>query len=351
MVARDDVADEVARRLHEEAEEAGHGDAAVLDLGVAQVADRRLVAEAPEVEVGAASGSQMPSKGRAVGFSAQRRSRSALVSWTLTVARGAAGATSAEAPLRARAATIFCICDGVGCGDCHALCASVSSASALTQRRLGPPPKNGRARLVPPFASLRRPEPCCQRSRHVASSWRVDDAQRGAETGCVGSLFLRISMTATEAQRQLGFTVRLSSVKQRKICHSIPLTRRNLRPSYTLCGLPKALYVITCSTKARDCRLSAADRDGETLEGACRESKEHKRKRLYVQRGLCTIQPKGPRPEQRSRLIGPFAPSGAAGLDALPIARPSQNTKSSMCQRPGVRTRMRHAIRSSKGTR
>ena len=54
VVARDDVADEVARRLHEEAEEAGHGDAAVLDLGVAQVADRRLVAEAPEVEVGAA---------------------------------------------------------------------------------------------------------------------------------------------------------------------------------------------------------------------------------------------------------------------------------------------------------
>ena len=39
-------------RLHDEAEERGHGDAAVLDLGVAQVADRRLVAEAPEVALG-----------------------------------------------------------------------------------------------------------------------------------------------------------------------------------------------------------------------------------------------------------------------------------------------------------
>ena len=34
-------------RLNDEAEEAGHGDAAVLDLGVAEVADRGLVAEAP----------------------------------------------------------------------------------------------------------------------------------------------------------------------------------------------------------------------------------------------------------------------------------------------------------------
>jgi len=42
------------QRLHEEAEEAGHGDAAVLDLGVAQVADGGLVALAPEVEVRAA---------------------------------------------------------------------------------------------------------------------------------------------------------------------------------------------------------------------------------------------------------------------------------------------------------
>ena len=39
-------------RLHDEAEERGHGDAAVLDLGVAQVADGGLVAEAPEVTLG-----------------------------------------------------------------------------------------------------------------------------------------------------------------------------------------------------------------------------------------------------------------------------------------------------------
>ena len=38
--------------LHDEAEERGHGDAAVFDLGVAEVADRRLVAEAPEVALG-----------------------------------------------------------------------------------------------------------------------------------------------------------------------------------------------------------------------------------------------------------------------------------------------------------
>ena len=38
--------------LDDEAEERGHGDAAVLDLGVAQVADGRLVAEAPEVALG-----------------------------------------------------------------------------------------------------------------------------------------------------------------------------------------------------------------------------------------------------------------------------------------------------------
>ena len=39
-------------RLHDEAEERGHGDAAVLDLGVAEVADGGLVAEAPEVALG-----------------------------------------------------------------------------------------------------------------------------------------------------------------------------------------------------------------------------------------------------------------------------------------------------------
>jgi len=44
--ARDEV-----RRLRQVAEEAGHGDAAVLDLGVAEVADGALGAEAPEVEV------------------------------------------------------------------------------------------------------------------------------------------------------------------------------------------------------------------------------------------------------------------------------------------------------------
>mmetsp|Transcript_27286 Transcript_27286/g.109285 ORF Transcript_27286/g.109285 Transcript_27286/m.109285 type:complete len:295 (+) Transcript_27286:163-1047(+) len=49
--ARDEVG-----RLDEVAEEARHRDAAVLDLGVAQVADRALVAEAPEVEVEAAEG-------------------------------------------------------------------------------------------------------------------------------------------------------------------------------------------------------------------------------------------------------------------------------------------------------
>jgi hypothetical protein len=37
------------KALNNEAEERGHGDAAVLDLGVAQVADGGLVAEAPEV--------------------------------------------------------------------------------------------------------------------------------------------------------------------------------------------------------------------------------------------------------------------------------------------------------------
>ena len=40
------------KALHDEAEERGHGDAAVFDLGVAQVADRGLVAEAPEVALG-----------------------------------------------------------------------------------------------------------------------------------------------------------------------------------------------------------------------------------------------------------------------------------------------------------
>ena len=39
-------------RLHDEAEERGHRNAAVLNLGVAQVADGGLVAEAPEVALG-----------------------------------------------------------------------------------------------------------------------------------------------------------------------------------------------------------------------------------------------------------------------------------------------------------
>mmetsp|Transcript_5646 Transcript_5646/g.35049 ORF Transcript_5646/g.35049 Transcript_5646/m.35049 type:complete len:287 (-) Transcript_5646:27-887(-) len=42
------------KRLHAEAEERGHGDAAVLDLGVAKVADGLLVREGPERHLGAA---------------------------------------------------------------------------------------------------------------------------------------------------------------------------------------------------------------------------------------------------------------------------------------------------------
>ena len=43
-----------AVRVHAEADEAGHRDAAVLQLGVAQPADRALGAEVEEVEVGEA---------------------------------------------------------------------------------------------------------------------------------------------------------------------------------------------------------------------------------------------------------------------------------------------------------
>ena len=43
-----------AVRVHAEADEAGHRDAAVLQLGVAQPADRALRAEVEEVEVGEA---------------------------------------------------------------------------------------------------------------------------------------------------------------------------------------------------------------------------------------------------------------------------------------------------------
>ena len=52
-VRREEVlAGDHRQRLDDEAEERGHGDAAVLNLGVAEVADRRLVAEAPEVALG-----------------------------------------------------------------------------------------------------------------------------------------------------------------------------------------------------------------------------------------------------------------------------------------------------------
>jgi len=52
-VGRDGVlAGNKGRAARDEAEERGHGDAAVLNLGVAEVADRRLVAEAPEVALG-----------------------------------------------------------------------------------------------------------------------------------------------------------------------------------------------------------------------------------------------------------------------------------------------------------
>ena len=64
--ARDEL-----RRAREVAEEGGHGDAAVLDLGVAEVADGALVAEAPEVGVEGAE--RVPAMRRAVG----RRSRAA----------------------------------------------------------------------------------------------------------------------------------------------------------------------------------------------------------------------------------------------------------------------------------
>jgi len=52
------------------------------------------------------SGSQKPTMGLS---STASFSRSALVSWTATPARAALGATNALAPVRARAAMIFCM--------------------------------------------------------------------------------------------------------------------------------------------------------------------------------------------------------------------------------------------------
>merc|ERR1719395_279505 len=54
VVARDVDGELHAVRVEAVADEAGHGDAAVLDLGVAQPADGVLVAAAPEVRVGEA---------------------------------------------------------------------------------------------------------------------------------------------------------------------------------------------------------------------------------------------------------------------------------------------------------
>ena len=105
------------KRLHDEAEERGHGDAAVLDLGVAEVADRRLVAEAPEgvpLLRGSPSairlkGSQKPMvRPRRSGFDSARATISSLPLRAVPAA-GATGATNAAAPVSARAATIFCI--------------------------------------------------------------------------------------------------------------------------------------------------------------------------------------------------------------------------------------------------
>ena len=90
-------------------------------------------------------------------------------SWTLTVARGAAGATSAEAPLRARAATIFCL-RFWGCGErdgpagsgktlAQALSGLERGASTASRRRHGPTSNERRTTSAPERWRRARPPP------------------------------------------------------------------------------------------------------------------------------------------------------------------------------------------------